>query len=186
MKIIVGLGNPGLKYAGTRHNMGFSTLIELSDRYNVQINRAECKALTGRTIIKGEKVLLAMPQTYMNLSGESVSQLLSYYKAAPEDLIIIYDDIDLDVGNVRIRAKGSAGGHNGMKNIIQMIGTEDFYRIKIGVGHKPEGWDLADHVLSRFPEAELPDVRASVKCAADAVEEIIENGIASAMNKYSH
>lgn len=186
MKIIAGLGNPGIKYAGTRHNMGFSVITELADRYNIRIDRAECKALTGRTIIKGEKVLLVMPQTFMNLSGEAVSELLHYYKATPEDLIVIYDDIDLDVGSVRIREKGSAGGHNGMKNIIQLIGTTEFDRIKLGVGHKPEGWDLADHVLSRFPEDQLPDVRASVKCAADAVEEIIENGIASAMNKYSH
>lgn len=186
MKIIAGLGNPGIKYAGTRHNMGFSVITELADRYNVRIDRAECKALTGRILIKGEKVLLAMPQTFMNLSGESVSQLLHYYKCTPEDLIVIYDDIDLDVGSVRIREKGSAGGHNGMKNIIQMIGTSEFDRIKLGVGHKPEGWDLADHVLSRFPEDQLPDVRESVKHAADAVEEIIENGIASAMNKYSH
>ena len=186
MKIIAGLGNPGLKYAGSRHNMGFSVLTELADRYDVSVNRAECKSLTGRTIIKGEKVLLAMPQTYMNLSGEAVSQLLNYYKCTAEDLIVIYDDIDLDVGNVRIRAKGSAGGHNGMKNIIQLIGTEEFCRIKLGVGHKPEGWDLADYVLGRFPEDELPTVRDAVKTAASAVDEIIENGIASAMNKYSH
>ncbi len=186
MKIIAGLGNPGLKYAGSRHNMGFSVLTELSDRYDTSVNRAECKALTGRTIIKGEKVLLAMPQTFMNLSGESVSQLLNYYKCTAEDLIIIYDDIDLDVGNIRIRAKGSAGGHNGMKNIIQMIGTDEFCRIKVGVGHKPEGWDLVDYVLGRFPENELPTIRDAVKRAASAVEEIIENGITSAMNKYSH
>ena len=186
MKIIAGLGNPGLKYAGSRHNMGFSVLTELADRYDVSVNRAECKSLTGRTIIKGEKVLLAMPQTYMNLSGEAVSQLLNYYKCTAEDLIVIYDDIDLDVGNVRIRAKGSAGGHNGMKNIIQLIGTEEFCRIKLGVGHKPEGWDLADYVLGRFPEDELPTVRDAVKTAASAVDEIIENGITSAMNKYSH
>ncbi len=186
MKLVVGLGNPGVKYAGTRHNMGFSTVIELADRYNIRIDRAECKALTGRLILDGEKVLLAMPQTYMNLSGESVQQLLHYYKCEPKDLIVIYDDIDLDVGTVRIREKGSAGGHNGMKNIIQMIGTEEFDRIKIGVGKKPEGWDLADHVLSRFPDNELSEVRDSVKTAADAVVEIIKNGIASAMNKFSH
>jgi PTH1 family peptidyl-tRNA hydrolase len=186
MKIVVGLGNPGIKYAGTRHNMGFSAITEIADRYNVRIDRAECKSLTGRALINGEKVLLAMPQTFMNLSGEAVSQLLHYYKCTPEDLIIIYDDIDLDVGGVRIREKGSAGGHNGMKNIIQLIGTNEFDRVRLGVGRKPEGWDLADHVLSRFPEEQLPDVRAAVKCAADAVEEIIENGIASAMNKYSH
>ena len=184
MKIIVGLGNPGVKYAGTRHNMGFSTVTELADRYNIRIDRAECKALTGRLILDGEKVLLAMPQTYMNLSGESVQQLLHYYKCEPKDLIVIYDDVDLDVGIVRIREKGSAGGHNGMKNIIQMIDSEEFVRIKIGVGKKPEGWDLADH--GRFSDSELPTVRDAVKTAADATIEIIKNGVASAMNKFSH
>lgn len=186
MKIIVGLGNPGLKYAGTRHNTGFSAIIAISDKYNIQLNKKECKAVTGHGFIEGEKVVLAMPQTYMNLSGEAVQALLTFYKCTPEDLIVIYDDVDLDVGRIRIRKKGSAGGHNGIKSIISMIGTEEFDRIKVGVGHKPEGWDLADHVLSRFPDNELPEVRDSVKTAADAVVEIIKNGIASAMNKFSH
>lgn len=185
MKLVVGLGNPGVKYAGTRHNMGFSAVVELADRYNIRIDRAECKALTGRLILDGEKVLLAMPQTYMNLSGESVQQLLHYYKCEPKDLIVIYDDIDLDVGTVRIREKGSAGGHNGMKNIIQMIGTEEFDRIKIGVGKKPEGWDLADHVLSRFPADDLPSVREAVDNAAKASAEIIVSGADAAMNIYN-
>ena len=185
MKIIAGLGNPGLKYAGTRHNMGFSVITELADRYNIRIDRAECKALTGRVIIKGEKVLLAMPQTFMNLSGEAVSQLLNYYKCTPEDLIVIYDDIDLDVGSVRIREKGSAGGHNGMKNIIQMIGTSEFDRIKLGVGHKPEGWDLADHVLGTFTKDQADIMAGAFIDAANAVVSIMNDGVDAAMNTYN-
>jgi PTH1 family peptidyl-tRNA hydrolase len=126
-----------------------------------------------------------MPQTFMNLSGESVRELLNFYKCTPEDLIVIYDDIDLDVGRIRVRSHGSAGGHNGIKNIIQNIGTEEFDRIKIGVGHKPENFDLIDHVLGRFPKEQLEDVRDSVNRAVLACEEIIMAGAASAMNKYN-
>lgn len=185
MKIIVGLGNPGLKYAGTRHNTGFSAIIAISDKYNIQLNKKECKAVTGHGFIEGEKVVLAMPQTYMNLSGEAVQALLTFYKCTPEDLIVIYDDVDLDVGRIRIRKKGSAGGHNGIKSIISMIGTEEFDRIKVGVGHKPEGWDLADHVLSRFPADDLPSVREAVDNAAKASAEIIVSGADAAMNIYN-
>ena len=138
MKIIVGLGNPGLKYAGTRHNTGFSALIGISDKFDIPVNKKQCKALVGHGFIADEKVVLAMPQSYMNLSGESVSELLNFYKCTPDDLIVLYDDVDLDVGVIRLRGKGSAGGHNGIKSIIELIGTDTFNRVKIGVGHKPE------------------------------------------------
>lgn len=185
MKIIVGLGNPGIKYAGTRHNMGFSVVTELSDRFDIPFNKKECKAITGHGFIGGEKVVLAQPQTFMNLSGESVQELLKFYKCTPEDLIITYDDIDLDVGKLRIRAQGSAGGHNGIKSIISCIGTNEFDRVRVGVGKKPEGWDLADHVLGRFSKEQLDTVRDGVSRAADAIEEIVRVDAASAMNKFN-
>ena len=147
MKIIVGLGNPTKEYAGTRHNVGFSVIYNISDAYNIPVETKKHKALIGKGIIEGEKVILAMPQTYMNLSGESVRELMDYYKCDLSDLIVIYDDISLDVGQLRIRKKGSAGGHNGIKNIIANLGTDVFPRIKIGVGEKPKKYDLADYVL---------------------------------------
>ncbi len=185
MKIVVGLGNPGTKYDGTRHNTGFSVIYNLKDRFNIKMDKKECKAVTGRGIIGGEKVLLAMPQTYMNLSGESVQELLHFYKADVSDLIVIYDDIDLDIGKLRLRKKGSAGGHNGIKSIIANIGTDTFDRVRVGVGHKPEGWDLADYVLGRPAKEELESVRASVDRAADACEKIITDDINAAMNLYN-
>ncbi len=185
MKIIAGLGNPGLRYAGTRHNMGFSVITELSDAFKISVKKKECKSVTGHGIIADEKVILAMPQTYMNLSGEAVSELLHFYKCEPRDLIIIYDDIDLDVGRIRIREKGSAGGHNGIKSIIKCIGTDEFDRIKVGVGARDEQQDLVDHVLGRFSKEQLPVIRDAVSRAALAAEEIIRAGAASAMNKYN-
>ncbi|MCR5149045.1 MAG: aminoacyl-tRNA hydrolase [Eubacterium sp.] len=185
MKIIVGLGNPTREYEGTRHNMGFSAIYQIADRYNIKMNIAKHKSLIGTGIIAGEKVMLVMPQTYMNLSGEAVGEIVRFYKLSPADIIILYDDIDLDIGKLRIRAKGSAGGHNGIKSIISHIGTETFDRVRIGVGHKPEGWDLADFVLSRFSKDELPIVRESVSRAADAIEVMITSGIEAAMNKFN-
>ena len=185
MKIIVGLGNPGIKYAGTRHNMGFSAVTALSDKYNIPFNKKECKSVTGHGFIEGEKVVLAQPQTYMNLSGEAVRALMDFYKCTPEDIIIIYDDVDLEVGRIRIRPRGSAGGHNGIKNIIEHLGTDTFDRIKIGVGARPEDWDMADHVLSRPTKEELPDIRAAVDRARDAAVEIIRSGAEAAMNQFN-
>lgn len=185
MKIIAGLGNPTRQYEGTRHNTGFSAIYRIADKYDIKMNIAKHKALIGTGIIAGEKVMLVMPQTFMNLSGESIGEIIRFYKASAEDLIVIYDDIDLDVGKIRIRAKGSAGGHNGIKNIIQHIGTESFDRIRIGIGHKPPHFDLADYVLSRYGNDELPLIRDAVDNAADAVEIIISDGINKAMNKYN-
>ena len=185
MKIIAGLGNPTKQYEGTRHNVGFSVIYRLADKYNIKMNIARHKALIGTGVIAGEKVMLVMPQTYMNLSGEAVGEIMRYYKAEPSDLIITYDDIDLDVGKLRIRAKGSAGGHNGMKSIIAHVGSEEFDRVRVGIGHKPPEFDLADYVLSRFGKDELPLIRDAVDKAADAVEVIIRSGIEAAMNKYN-
>ena len=185
MKIIVGLGNPTKEYAGTRHNVGFSVIYNISDAYNIPVDTKKHKALIGKGMIEGEKVILAMPQTYMNLSGESVRELMDFYKCDLSDLIVIYDDISLDVGKLRIRAKGSAGGHNGIKNIIAHLGTQEFARIKIGVGEKPAKMDLADYVLGHFSKEDQPVIRESADRAREGVCEIITHGAASAMNKYN-
>ncbi|MBO4952924.1 MAG: aminoacyl-tRNA hydrolase [Lachnospiraceae bacterium] len=185
MKIIVGLGNPTREYAGTRHNVGFSVIYNISDAYNIPVETKKHKALIGKGVIEGEKVVLAMPQTYMNLSGESVRELMDFYKCELSDLIVIYDDISLDVGKLRIRAKGSAGGHNGIKNIIAHLGTQEFARIKIGVGEKPAKMDLADYVLGHFSKEEQPVIRESADRAREAVATILTEGIASAMNKFN-
>ncbi len=185
MKIIVGLGNPTREYEGTRHNVGFSVIYNISDEYNIKVDTKKHKALIGKGIIEGEKVILAVPQTYMNLSGESVRELVDYYKCTNEDIIVIYDDISLDVGKLRIRTKGSAGGHNGIKNIISHLGTDVFTRIKVGVGEKPARMDLADYVLGRFSVEEQPIIRESADKARNAVETIISSGAQAAMNKFN-
>ena len=185
MKLIVGLGNPGAKYAGTRHNAGFSVIDELAERYNIKVDTSKHKALIGKGIIKGEKVILAMPQTFMNLSGESVRAIMDFYKLTVEDLIVVYDDIDLDVGKLRIREKGSAGGHNGMKNIILHSGSQEFVRVRVGVGKKPEQMDLADHVLGRFSTEDRKLVDEAIEKAAKAVDIMISQGADAAMNEYN-
>ena len=144
MYIIVGLGNPSREYEATRHNIGFDAITRISDNYNIPLNMKKHKAICGSGFIEGQKVIIAQPQTYMNLSGESVRELSDFYKVPAENIIIIYDDISLDVGQLRVRPKGSAGGHNGIKSIINHLGTQEFPRIRVGVGNKPEGWDLAD------------------------------------------
>lgn len=184
MKIIAGLGNPGREYEGTRHNIGFSVIEQLAEQYNISMTEKKHKAIYGKGMIEGEKVILLKPQTYMNLSGESISDAVHYYKIDPEeDLIVIYDDIDLDVGRLRIRAKGSAGGHNGVKNIIANLGTQIFSRIRVGVGAKPKGWDLVDYVLGRFPKEELPLIEEGKKAACQAVNMIIGQSVEAAMNQ---
>ena len=185
MFIIVGLGNPGMQYAGTRHNIGFDTITRLCDDYKISMNIKKHKAVCGKGVIAGQKVLLAMPQTYMNNSGESVRELVDFYKVEPEELIIIYDDISLDVGQLRIRAKGSAGGHNGIKSIIQYLGSESFPRIKVGVGEKPQGWDLADYGLGHFKKEEEATVREALGEAAQACECMMTDGIQAAMNRFN-
>ena len=173
MKIIVGLGNPTREYAGTRHNVGFSVIYNISDAYNISVETKKHKALIGKGVIEGEKVVLAMPQTYMNLSGESVRELMDFYKCDLSDLIVIYDDISLDVGKLRIN------------NINAHLGTQEYTRSKIGVGEKPAKMDLADYVLGHFSKEEQPVIRESADRAREAVCEIITHGAASAMNKYN-
>lgn len=186
MYIIVGLGNPGKQYEHTRHNVGFDTIDVLAERYRISVDAKKYKALYGKGMIEGNKVILAKPQTYMNLSGESVRELIDFYKIdEAEELIVIYDDISLEPGQLRLRAKGSAGGHNGIKNIIVHLGGQEFKRIKVGVGEKPKGYDLADYVLSRFSKEERQRVDASLERAADAAVKIITDDMASAMNEYN-
>ena len=186
MYIIVGLGNPGKQYEHTRHNVGFDTIDVLAERYRISVDAKKYKALYGKGIIEGNKVILAKPQTYMNLSGESVRELIDFYKIdEAEELIVIYDDISLEPGQLRLRAKGSAGGHNGIKNIIAHLGGQEFKRIKVGVGEKPKGYDLADYVLSRFSKEERQRVDASLERAADSAVKIITDDMASAMNEYN-
>ena len=183
MKLIVGLGNPGAKYAGTRHNIGFAVINKLTDRYGIHADREKFKGLIGEGRICGEKVILLKPLTFMNLSGESVRAVCDFYKLTNEDLIVIYDDISLPEGGIRIRQKGSAGGHNGIKNIIAHMGTDVFDRIKVGVGQKPEGWELVNHVLGCFSDVDVPIMEEALDRAADAVAEIIKFGAEKAMNK---
>ena len=186
MYLIVGLGNPTAKYEKTRHNAGFDVIDAIADKYGIELNLRKGKAFCGTGYIEGQKVMLAKPQTYMNLSGESLRELVNYYKIDEEhELLVIYDDISLDVGKLRIRAKGSAGGHNGIKNIIAQLGTQEFTRIKIGVGEKPAKMDLADYVLGRFSKEEQPIIRESADRAREAVCEMITHDVASAMNKFN-
>lgn len=183
MFLIVGLGNPGTEYAATRHNIGFDMITYLSDQYNISLRSREGKAIVGKGVIEGRKVMLAQPQTFMNLSGESVRALMDYYKLDLEDLVILYDDISLPVGQVRIRPKGSAGGHNGIKSIIQHLGTQEFSRIKIGVGAKPEGGDLVKHVLGRFSKEEDSIIRDVFALAEKGLLAMLRDDVAAAMNE---
>lgn len=183
MYLIAGLGNPTREYAGTRHNIGYDTITRLCDEYRITLDIKKHKGLCGKGVIGGEKVLLVQPLTYMNLSGDCIKEAADFYKIDPAHIIVIYDDISLPVGKLRVRAKGSAGGHNGMKSIIARLGTEAFARVRIGIGEKPAGWDLADYVLGRFKTDELPLMREAVGNAAKACELIIKDGIESAMNR---
>ena len=186
MFIIAGLGNPTLQYDKTRHNVGFEVIDALADQYNISVDMRKNRAYIGKGIIDGQKVILAKPQTYMNLSGESIRGLVDYYKIDEEqELLVIYDDVSLPPGQIRIRKKGSAGGHNGMKNIISHLGTDIFLRIKVGVGEKPKGYDLADYVLSRFTGEEQEIMTESYKKAAGAALKLLSGNIDEAMNEYN-
>ena len=186
MFLIVGLGNPGDKYDHTRHNVGFDVLTMLSEKLNIPINRKKSNALIGEGLFEGQKVVLCKPQTYMNLSGEAVRDLLAWYKLPPENFLVIYDDIDLAPGWIRIRPNGSAGTHNGMRSIVSCIGTEGFPRLRVGTGGCPPEYDLADWVLSHYNS---PDERKAAyeayQQAADAALEWMRNGTAAAMNRYN-
>jgi peptidyl-tRNA hydrolase, PTH1 family len=183
MFLVVGLGNIGKQYERTRHNVGFDVIDLIADRYNIPSNREKFKGIYGEGNINGEKVILLKPSTYMNLSGESVREATSFYKIKNENIIVLYDDISLDVGRLRIRSQGSAGGHNGIKNIIANLGTDIFPRIKIGVG-QPKG-ELVSHVLGKFSKEDAEKLKEVFKVSIDAVENIISNGITEAMNRFN-
>lgn len=186
MYIIAGLGNPSKEYEGTRHNAGFQVIDQIAEKYNISVDTKKHQALIGKGMIAGQKVILAKPQTFMNLSGESIRSLMDYYKIDEEnELIIIYDDISLEPGQIRIRAKGSAGGHNGIKNIIQHLGGQVFPRIKVGVGEKPPKMDLADYVLGHFSKEEKEQMTEGYEHAIHALELMLMGETSEAMNEYN-
>ena len=183
MYIIAGLGNPGKEYTGTRHNVGYDALECLADKCDVKLNKLKFNSVYGETVINGEKVMLVKPVTYMNNSGVAIDEIMKFYKIPVENLIVIYDDIDIPVGTLRIRPHGSSGTHNGMRSIVQHVGS-DFPRIRIGIGRNPD-MDLADYVLQKFSSLERDVIKAIQEKAADAAKEIIENDVDMAMQKYN-
>ena len=186
MYLIAGLGNPGAEYDMTRHNIGFEVIDYIADKYRIKVKKLKFKGLYQKAEIDGFEVLLLKPQTYMNLSGESIRDFAGYYKIPTENIIVISDDINLDEGRIRIRQGGSAGGHNGLKSIIYQLNSDSFVRIRVGVGKKEnENEDLADFVLSRFTKAQIPILEKAIINASDAVIEIMKNGAESAMNKFN-
>jgi len=183
VKLIVGLGNPGREYQGTRHNIGFAVIDVLSRRHHIHVKASRSKSLIGEGHINGEKVILVEPLTYMNLSGQAVADLSRRYKLDPSDVLVISDDVSLPLGRIRIRASGSAGGHNGLKSIIYSLHTDAFPRVRVGIG-SPRG-EMVDHVLSRFSKAEQPCVQDAVDTASDAIEVMLADGIEAAMNRFN-
>ena len=183
--LIVGLGNPGREYAATRHNVGFDAVTALADSLGVRIDRAKHSALTCEACVGGVRALLMLPQTFMNLSGDAVADAAAFYKIPPERILVLCDDISFVPGRIRIRRSGSHGGHNGLRNIIARLGSDAFPRIKIGVGQKPEGWDLVDWVLGRLPDADSALVRERHADMIDAVSLILKDRIDDAMMRYS-
>lgn len=183
MYVIAGLGNPGKEYEGTRHNIGFMVIDELAKKLGMNVTKLKFKSLVGEGNFKGEKIILLKPQTFMNSSGEALYDAVNFYKIPLENVIVIYDDKDLDVGKIRIRTKGSSGGHNGMKSIIYLLNSEEFPRVRIGIGKPQE--DLVSHVLGKFEESEKKLIDEAVIKAADAVIDIIENGIEHSMSKFN-
>ena len=186
MYIIAGLGNPGKEYSGTRHNAGFIVLDAISEKYGIAVTEKKHKALIGKGVMEGQKVILVKPQTFMNLSGESLREVMDYYKADPaSELIVIYDDIALPPGDIRVRKRGSAGGHNGMKNIIANLGTQDYLRVRMGVGEKPPRMDLKDWVLGHMSGEDREAFETAVSNAVEAVVTIMEKGADEAMNRFN-
>ena len=186
MFVIVGLGNPGKKYENTRHNAGFLAIDALAEKYGISVSEKKHKALCGVGVIEGNKVLLVKPQTFMNVSGESVRSVMDFYKIDPEeDMLVIYDDISLAPGNIRIRKKGSAGGHNGIKSIIAHAGTQNFMRIKVGVGEKPSGWDLADYVLGHFSDEDHSKLKETMPDIIQAAALMVQGDVDKAMNNFN-
>ena len=186
MYIIVGLGNPGRDYTNTRHNIGFDVIDTLADVAGISVIEKKHKAIIGKGVLDGQKVILVKPQTYMNLSGESVRDIIDYYKVDEEqELIVVSDDTSLDVGSIRVRKKGSAGGHNGLKNIIAHLGHDTFMRVKMGVGEKPKGYDLADYVLGHFSSGERELMDEAAKTATEAIRMMMAGDVDKAMNQFN-
>lgn len=185
MYLIIGLGNPEEEYARTRHNMGFDTINRISEMYKILVNKSKFNSLYGTGNIEGEKVILVKPQTYMNLSGKAVRDFMNFYKISPENIIVIYDDLDIDAGIIKIRKKGGAGTHNGMKSVVDEINSQDFPRIRIGIGNPKYKNDLLNYILTRIPNEEYEILEKSTKTAATAVGEIMKSGLNTAMNKYN-
>ena len=185
MYLIVGLGNPESDYSNTRHNMGFNTINNLAEKFDIKVNRKKFDGIYGDGVIENEKVILLKPQTYMNLSGKSIIQFINFYKLELENLIVIYDDIDVEKGNIKIRKKGGAGSHNGMKSVVQEVNSEDFIRVRVGIGSPEDKSDMINYVIGAIPEEEKIVLDAGCKKASEAVIEIIRSGIDSAMNKFN-
>ncbi|EMY5508905.1 aminoacyl-tRNA hydrolase [Bacillus wiedmannii] len=185
MKLIVGLGNPGREYELTRHNIGFMAIDELAKRWNISLNEQKFKGIFGAGFVNGEKVILLKPLTYMNLSGESIRPIMDYYKIDVEDFVVLYDDLDIPVGKLRLRMKGSAGGHNGVKSTISHLGTQEFQRIRMGIDRPKNGMKVVDYVLGRFTSEEIPDVSHSIEKAADACEEWLNKPFLQIMNTFN-
>ena len=186
MYLIVGLGNPGRKYAGTKHNMGFDVIDCLVDAHGIPSSGTALKGMYGKGLLGGQKVILVKPLTYMNASGDCVRAFVDYYKVDPEkELVVVYDDISLEPGVIRVRGKGSAGGHNGIKSLIGRLGTQQFKRVRVGIGEKPPEWDLADFVLAPFSKRDRELVDEGIGRAAEAVRVILEDGIDAAMNRFN-
>lgn len=186
MKLIVGLGNPGREYELTRHNIGFMAIDELSRRWNIPLNEQKFKGLFGAGFVNGEKVILLKPLTYMNLSGESIRPLMDYYKIDIEDFIVMYDDLDMPVGKLRLRMKGSAGGHNGVKSTIAHLGTQEFQRIRMGIDRPKNGMKVVDYVLGRFTADEMPEVKQAIEKSADACEGWLKMPFLQVMNTFNN
>ncbi|WP_338450467.1 aminoacyl-tRNA hydrolase [Niallia oryzisoli] len=185
MKLIVGLGNPGKEYDKTRHNIGFEVIDALAERLHISLEQAKFKGIYGSKLVDGEKVYLLKPLTYMNLSGESIRAIMDYFQIETEDLLVIYDDMDLPVGKIRLRQKGSAGGHNGIKSTIAHIGTQEFNRIRIGINRPSNGMSITDYVLGRFTKEEQELIKGAVEQSADACEEWIKKPFLQVMNTYN-
>lgn len=185
MIVIAGLGNPGSKYSETRHNVGFDVVDRLAQSNDIRVNKLKFKALIGEGFIGTERVLLVKPSTYMNNSGQSIREIMEFYKLPPENLLVVVDDIDIEFATIRLKKKGSAGSHNGLKSIIYQIQADDFPRIKVGIGKKPTYYDLADFVLSKFSSDERKLIDQAIKKASDAAEEFVKSGIDKAMNEFN-
>jgi len=185
MYLIVGLGNPEEKYSNTRHNMGFDVINEFSKEYDIKVSKSKFDAFYGMGEINGEKIILVKPQTYMNLSGESIIKFKKFYKISSKNIIVIYDDIDLKLGDIRLKAKGSSGSHNGMKSVVEKLNTEDFIRIRIGIGSPENKDDMINYVIGQIPKREREILDQSILKAKDSIIEILDNGIDSAMNKFN-